>query len=227
MGILDDVLDRTEPPAALSEHDAKRLLAEYGIPVTRELLATSEFEATDAAAAIGYPVALKGSAVGLTHKSEEGVIRLDLRNSQELTAAYREIEAAAARPLDGILVQEMVHGERLLVVGLLRDNQFGPCVMFGLGGIYTEILDDAVFRIAPLERRNALTMMEEIRGAAILGPARGAAPADRRALSEILITLGTLGLENERVSAVDINPLILRDDGTPVAVDAAVWLTTV
>jgi len=118
----------------------------------------------------------------------------------------------------------MVHGGRELEAGMFRDDQFGPCVTFGLGGIYTEILGDAAFRIAPVSRPAALSQLDAIRGAGILGPARGGAPADRGALADILIALGSIGLENKVVSAIDINPLILRDDGAPVAVDAAVCL---
>lgn len=225
MGILSDILGTPEPRATLSEYQSKLLLAEYGIPVTREILTSSVSEALAAAGDIGFPVVLKGSSAELAHKSEANVIRLDLRGEDELVEAYGQIETAAPHALDGILVQEMVRGERQLAVGLIRDNQFGPCVMFGLGGIYAEILSDAAFRIAPLSRRDALTLLNDIRGAAILGPARGAAPADRDALAEILIALGSLGQENDIVSALDVNPLMLRDDGRPVAVDAAVWLT--
>lgn len=100
----------------------------------------------------------------------------------------------------------------------------GPCVMFGLGGIFTEVLDDACFRIAPLRKRDALAMMDSLRGSAILGPVRGTAPADRSALSRTLIALGRIGLENDQIEAIDVNPLLLQGNGTPVAVDAAIWL---
>ena len=224
MGVLSDIAALETPPTTLSEHQGKMLLAEYGIPVTHEVLTTDVTDAVEAAGTIGYPVVLKGSSANLTHKTEANVVRIDLRSKNDVVEAYREIQEAARGELDGILVQEMVPGQRLLAVGLVRDDQFGPCVMFGLGGIYTEILADAVFRIAPISRTEALTQMEEIRGAAILGPARGAAPADRETVADILVAMGSIGLEHENVSAVDVNPLILRDDGSPVAVDAAVWL---
>ena len=122
-----------------------------------------------------------------------------------------------------ILVQEMVKGQRELVVGLNRDPQFGPCVMFGLGGIFTEILKDIAFRIAPLEKRDALEMMQEIKARKILEPVRGMPAADLDKLSDILIKVGTIGLEQEAVKEIDINPVILSGSN-PVAVDALVVL---
>jgi len=140
-------------------------------------------------------------------------------------SAFRAIEAAAAGGLEGILVQPQIRATRELVAGMVRDPQFGPCVMFGLGGLYTEVLDDVSFRIAPLQERDALVMMDSIRGAAILGPVRGAEAADRAALSRILVSLGRIGLENDSIEAIDVNPLLLQDGGFPVAVDAAIWIT--
>ena len=97
--------------------------------------------------------------------------------------------------------------------------------MFGLGGIFTEVLDDVSFRIAPLREHDALAMMDSIRGTAILGPVRGTAPADRSTLSRILVALGRIGLENDQIEAIDVNPLLLQENGTPLAVDAAIWIT--
>ena len=183
------------------------------------------FEAVDAAADTGYPVVLKGCGAGLTHKSGAGAVKLNLTTSAEVASAFKAIEAAAAGALDGILVQPQVKGTRELVAGMIRDPQFGPCVMFGLGGIFTEVLDDVCFRIAPLRERDALAMMDSIRGTAILGTVRGTAAADRSALSRILVTLGRIGLENDSIEAIDVNPLLLQENGTPVAVDAAIWIT--
>jgi acetyl-CoA synthetase (ADP-forming) len=118
----------------------------------------------------------------------------------------------------------MIRGDRELVCGLTRDAQLGPCVMFGLGGILTEILDDAVFRLAPLTSTDALEMMQEIRGAKILGPFRGQPPADTTALSKILMALGTIALQYEAVREIDLNPIKIRPDGSPVAVDALISL---
>jgi len=122
-----------------------------------------------------------------------------------------------------VLVQEMIKGQRELVVGLTRDPQFGPCVMFGLGGIFTEILKDISFRVAPLEKHDALEMMREIKGHKILDAVRGMPAADIDALADILIAVGRIGLENDDVKEIDINPLILQGS-KPVAVDALVVL---
>jgi len=115
-------------------------------------------EAVEAAASTGYPVVLKGCGADLTHKSEAGAVKLNLTTSAEVASAFTAIEAAAAGALDGILVQPQIKGTRELVAGMIRDPQFGPCVMFGLGGIFTEVLDDACFRIALLEERDALAI---------------------------------------------------------------------
>ena len=209
----------------MSEFESRNILDSYGIPVVAATLVTTQQEAVEAAAGTGYPVVLKGCGADLTHKSEVGAVKLNLTTSAEVASAFTDIEAAAAGGLDGILVQPQVKGTRELVAGMVRDPQFGPCVMFGLGGIFTEVLDDVSFRIAPLRERDASAMMDSIRGSAILGPVRGTAPADRSALSRTLIALGRIGLENDSIEAIDVNPLLLQDDGLPVAVDAAIWIT--
>ena len=120
-------------------------------------------------------------------------------------------------------MQEMIKGSRELVVGLTRDAQFGPCVMFGLGGIFTEMLEDISFRVAPLKKQDALEMMREIRAHKILGAIRGMTAADLEMLAEILIRVGQIGMENEAIKEIDINPVILSR-GKPIAVDALVVL---
>ena len=207
----------------LSEHESKQVLAAYGIPVTREVLVKQEEALLEAAREIGYPVVLKGCAPELAHKTEKNLVRVDVRNDGEASAAFKEIVAGMEAVSAEVLVQEMVQGRRELVVGLNRDPQFGPCVMFGLGGVFTEILKDVCFRIAPLSRRDALDMMQEIRGRKILEAVRGMEPADLEGLVHILVAIGRLGLELERISEIDINPLILSR-GKPVAVDAFIAL---
>jgi len=206
----------------LSEYDSKRLLAEYDIPVTSEKLVTSADEAVSFANEIGYPVVLKGCGAELTHKTEKGVVRVGLKTDDDVREAFDAIKAVEA--MDGVLVQEMVEGMRELVVGLIRDAQFGPCVMFGLGGIYTEVLKDVTFRVAPLEERDAVDMMEEIKATKILGSFRGMSPVDKDVMIKALIGMGRIGLENDSVAEIDVNPLIVSADGKPVAVDALVVL---
>jgi acetyl-CoA synthetase (ADP-forming) len=209
---------------SLSEYDSKRVLSAYGFPVVKEKLVKSRAAAVKAAKEIGLPVVLKACSPAITHKTEKKLIEVDLRTFKEVQGAYDAIlERVGDSPLDGILVQEMIKGSRELVIGMIRDAQFGPCVMFGLGGIFTEVLKDVSFRIAPLEKRDALEMAQEIKGAPILGSFRGMPPVDMEFLSAMLINAGKLGLENDAVKEVDANPLILSGD-KPVVVDALVVL---
>jgi acetyl-CoA synthetase (ADP-forming) len=207
----------------LSEYQSKQLLKQYGIAVTREFLATSKKEAVDFAKKLGYPVALKGCSPALTHKTERQMIALKLRDEKEVAEAFEDIMKRAGEPLDGVLVQEMVKGSRELVVGLTRDQQFGPCAMLGLGGIFVEVLKQVTFRIAPLEERDALEMMDELPGKKIFEAFRGEPPVDRKALAKTLIAVGQIGLENDAVKEIDINPMIISGD-KPIAVDALVVL---
>ena len=134
---------------------------------------------------------------------------MDIRNVEEARAAFTEIMDAMDDDDKAVLVQEMVKGQRELVVGLTRDPQFGPCVMFGLGGIFTEILKDISFRVAPLKKRDALEMMQDIKGHKILDAVRGMEAADLDQLAEILISVGNIGLENSAIKEIDMNPVIL------------------
>lgn len=221
MKIIEKALK--EGRTTLSEYESKRVLAEYQIPVTKELLVDDIRDLARAARETGYPVVLKGCSSEIAHKTEKGLIKVDIRNDGEARAAFEDIMGNMNGKKDAVLVQEMVKGKRELVVGLTRDAQFGPCVMFGLGGIFTEILRDISFRTAPLERRDALDMMQEIKGHRILEPVRGMEAADLDTLAEILINMGRIGLENERVKEIDINPVIIAGS-RPVAVDALIVL---
>ena len=209
---------------ALSEYESKELLGLYGIPVTREKLSRSADEAVSVAAGLGFPVALKACSAELMHKSERGCIELDLRSEGDVRRAYDRIIRSVNLELEGVLVQEMVAGQRELVVGLNRDPQFGPCVMLGIGGMMTEVFQDTVFRMAPLDMIEAKDMTEELRFKIILGAFRGQKPVDMDMLCGTLIAVGEIGLELEAVSELDINPLIITPEGRMVAADALVVL---
>ena len=196
---------------ALSEYESKQVLEAYHIPVTRERTVTDENGLRAAMEEIGFPLVLKGCSSNIAHKTAEEALK-----------AFQEIMANLGEG-DEVLVQEMIKGQRELVVGLTRDPQFGPCVMFGLGGIFTEVLKDISFRVAPLEKHDALEMMSEIKAHKILDEVRGMPAADRDLLADILINVGRIGLENDAVKEIDINPLILLGS-KPVAVDALVVL---
>ena len=212
-----------EGRTTLSEYESKQVLAEYQIPVTKEVLVNDAKALARAGQEIGYPVVLKGCSSDIIHKTEKGLIWVDIRNEEEASSAFEEIMGNMSGPEDAVLVQEMVKGQRELVIGLTRDAQFGPCVMFGLGGIFTEILKDISFRVAPLEKRDALDMMRDIKGHKILDAVRGMEAADMDILADILIKVGQIGLENEKVKEIDINPVIISGS-KPVAVDALVVL---
>jgi acyl-CoA synthetase (NDP forming) len=213
-----------EGRATLSEHESKQLLSAYGIPVTREIETADEPGLMEAVRAIGFPLVMKASSPDLTHKTERGLVRVDIRSEQEALEAYKEMMGQVGRDKCAVLVQELVQGKRELVVGLTRDIQFGPCVMFGLGGIFTEVLKDVSFRVAPIEKGDALEMMQEIKGHKILEAVRGMPAADLDQLADILIKVGNIGMERDHIKEIDINPVILSGS-RPVAVDALVVLT--
>ena len=207
---------------ALSEYDSKQVIQSIGIPVTREKLARSREEALAMAAEIGYPVVLKGCSDKAAHKTEMGLVKLKLKNAEEVAEAYDEI-VRKAPGLDGVLVQEMIKGDREFVLGLTRDPQFGPCVMFGAGGILTEVIKDVTFRVAPLTAEDAEEMLSEIRMTKLLDEFRGSPAVDRQALVSALVGLGELGHRYDEIAEIDINPVIISGE-RPVVVDALVVL---
>lgn len=221
MNILNKAL--SENRLVLTEYEAKKVLAEYGIPVTKEILVDDETSLVDAVRNIGFPVVIKGCDPEIVHKSEQNLIRTDIRYEKEAIAAFHDIQARMTGVSGSVLVQEMIMGKRELVAGLIRDRQFGPSVMFGIGGIFTEIFNDVVFRIAPIDKSDALGMMEEIRGKRILEAIRGLEPVDREQLSNLLIRIGQIGVENEMIQEIDINPIIISK-GRGIAVDAMIVL---
>ena len=219
MKLIEDALKRGAK--SLSEYESKLLLAEYGIPITREGIVTTAEDAVKKAAEIGFPVVLKGSGEAISHKTEMNLISLNLKDEEDVRQAFKELTTNPKAKVKEVLVQQMVKGDRELMVGLTRDSQFGPCVMYGLGGIFTEILEDVAFRVAPLSHWDAMDMMNDIKGKKILEAFRGKPAVDREALADILLAVGQIGLDHEKVHEIDMNPLKLID-GKPVAVDALV-----
>ena len=221
MKIIDRAIN--DGRTRLSEYESKLILASYGLPVTDEILVKSPDELIKAAAKIGYPLVIKACSAEISHKTEKGLVRVDVRNDQEALAAFDDIVTIINADEQTVLVQQMIRGQRELVIGLTRDPQFGPCVMFGLGGIFTEILEDTVFRVAPLNKIDALDMMQQIKAHKILDAVRGLETVDRNLLAEMLIAVGRIGIENKIIKEIDINPVIISS-GNPVAVDALVVL---
>jgi acyl-CoA synthetase (NDP forming) len=200
----------------LTEHESKKLLAEYGIPVTREAVARSREDALLLAREIGFPVAMKISSPDIAHKNAAGCVLLDV-GVQAVGAAFEMIMEGAKKHapdarIDGVLVQEMVPRGTEIVIGITCDPQFGHAVMFGLGGVFVEVLDDVSFRIVPLTKRDAIEMTEEIRGRSIL------AGCDAGAIVDTILRVSEMAAK-ENILELDINPLIARDRGV-VAVDA-------
>jgi acetyl-CoA synthetase (ADP-forming) len=150
------------------------------------------------------------------------MVTLNITDSDQVAQVFDEL-TSKAKNLDGILVEKMVRGSREFVIGLSRDPSYGPCVMFGLGGIFTEALKDVTFRVAPLTREDALEMIDEIKTKKLLGEFRGSPAVDRESLAKALIGVGDLGIKYDSIAEIDINPLIICGD-KPVAVDALVVL---
>ena len=209
---------------ALSEYESKQVLQAYGIPVTREILAGNPDDAVHAAGEIGYPVVLKACSPDLMHKSEGGLVMVGLSDEKQVRDACEKLAVRLKQAEADILVQEMISGNRELVIGMNRDAQFGPCVMLGLGGIMTEILKDTVFRMAPIDTVEAADMADQLRSRKILDAFRGQAPVDRDTLYNCLIAAGRIGLDHDAVQEIDINPLLISADGKITAVDALIVL---
>lgn len=206
----------------LAEYEAKRVLADYGIPITVEKLASSRAEAEQLAAEIGFPVALKVQSAGIPHKTEAGGVRIGLAGASAVGEAYDEImtNAKAHAPearIDGVLVQFMVSGGVEVILGVKNDPLFGPAIMFGLGGIFAEVMKDVTFRIAPVSRTEAAEMIREIRAFPVLDGARGKPKADITALVDAIVRLSALAIDlRDAVAEIDINPLFVLPAGKGV-----------
>ncbi|MDD5006983.1 MAG: acetate--CoA ligase family protein [Syntrophorhabdaceae bacterium] len=211
----------------LSEHEAKELLAQYEIPVTKEKLAVSEDEAVRVAALIGYPVVLKVDSRDIPHKTEVGGVRLNIADEPSLRQSYSDILSSVSNhapnaSISGVLVQEMVSEGREVIVGISKDPQFGPIIMFGLGGVFVEVLKDVAIRRVPLSRFDAEEMVREIKGNALLGAFRGSPEADIDAIVDVLLKMSQLAVDlGDYITEIEINPLIVFEKGNGVkAVDA-------
>ena len=215
----------------LTEHEAKRLLSCWGIPVTRERQATTWDETAVAAREIGYPVVLKVESPDILHKTEAGLVRVGIRSEDELHHAYDAIMSSVqdhfpSAKIMGMLVQEMVEGGTEVIVGVSRDPQFGPVLLFGMGGIFVEVYQDVALRVCPITRRDALEMVQEVKGARVLQGYRGQPPADVDALVDVLLQVSNLATAlyedgEASLAELDINPLAVLPQGHGVkALDA-------
>ena len=208
----------------MSEAESKTILRQFGVTFAQETEIFSADQAIDAAAKIGFPVAMKLCAGSISHKSERGLVRLNVRNEQETLTAATDL-LAQATVADGkvsLLIAKMEKGRRELIVGLVRDAQFGAFVMCGLGGVFAEALGEFVFAPAPIDRTGARRIITRLKQQDVLGEFRGEEPLVVEQLCDVLIAVSNLGVADESVVSVDINPLIIRQDGSVVAVDALI-----
>jgi len=208
-------------PGVLDEHDAKTVLAACHIPVTLEKVVNSpEAACKEATAHLSFPVVMKGLTPGGLHKTEAGLVKLNIDSPDQVEKAFTDLTQA----MDGqgkILVQQQIKGDLELIAGVVQDPQFGPCVMIGLGGVMAEVLDDAVFGVAPLDHGDALALVGRLKHQKLLNGFRGAAAVDRDALADILSALGQLAMDNPQIKEIDVNPLVVAN-AKPIAVDASI-----
>ena len=221
-----DILEKvkSQKRTTLTEAEAKEVLKKYGIPVVEEKAVNTIEEAEIEAQRAGYPVVVKGLGSRLTHKTEKGLVKLNLRNKEDVRSAALYIKEAAGNDLEGFLIQPMLVGKREFVAGLFRDEQFGATVMFGLGGIFTEAIGDVVFRLAPLDEKEARKMIDELHAQKLLGAFRGENAPDKDALIKTLVGLSRIGMEIPDIKEIDINPLLVTAQGKVTAVDALIVL---
>jgi acetyl-CoA synthetase (ADP-forming) len=224
--ILEQV--KKEGRSILTEFESKKILKQAGISVVETRLAKTQKEAVSLSRKMGFPVALKIISPEVIHKSDSGGVKLSLNNASEVKKAYDEILKRVKKQhpdavIHGIGVQKMVRPGTEVIVGSSKDPQFGPVIMFGLGGIFVELLKDVSFRIIPLERRDALEMIEEIKGYPLLQGYRGKEPANISALVEIILKISKLIQENPTIKELELNPIFVYRDKA-IGVDARMIL---
>jgi acyl-CoA synthetase (NDP forming) len=224
--IIDSVLKNGR--TVLTEVESKQLVAEAGIPVIETKLAKTKAEAISISKKLGFPVVLKIVSPDIIHKSDIGGVKLGLANATQVGKAYTEIMAAAKKAnkkadIQGISVQKMARPGVEVIMGMSKDAQFGPVLMFGLGGVFVEVLKDVAFRIVPLNRRDASQMIREIKGYPLLEGYRGQEPANITVLEDLLLKLSDFVDKNPKIKEMDLNPIFAYKDRA-LAVDARVIL---
>jgi acyl-CoA synthetase (NDP forming) len=204
----------------LDEHESKKWLQILGLKVVKEILIRNLAEALRAAEEVSYPVVLKGRVEGQVHKTEAGLVKLNLSTPDQLKSAYQEMLRLDPQP-QSFLIQPILKGDLELIAGIIKDPQFGPAVMLGLGGIQAEVYRDVVFRLVPLAEQDVFEMVSELKGERLLKGFRGSKPVDMKSLASWLMKLGWLALTFDKIQEIDVNPLLVVD-GEPVAVDATI-----
>jgi acetate---CoA ligase (ADP-forming) subunit beta len=228
---LAEVIDKAKSDGrtVLTEIESKQVLHEAGIPVALAVLAHDAKEAAKAAENTGLPVVLKIVSPDVTHKSDVGGVKLGLESAEQVEEAFEEIVAAVKKTqpdarIEGVAVQKMAAPGTEVIVGMSKDPQFGPVMMFGLGGILVEVLKDVAFRIVPLEPKDAREMVHEIKGFPVLEGVRGQQPADTVALEKLILQVSEFVEAHPEIEELDLNPVFAYPDGV-LAVDARIVLS--
>ncbi len=212
--------------AILTEYESKEILRAYSIPTTMDRLATSAENAATIASKIGFPVVLKIHSHDITHKTEVRGVKLDLKDEEEVKKAFNEVinKVKQNKPeakIKGLLVQNLAPPGREVIIGVNRDPQFGPIIVFGLGGIFVEVLKDVSFRLPPISKKEAISMMKEIKGYPILEGIRGAPSVDIISVADVMEKTSKMVMDLPEIMELDMNPIILYEKGLTV-VDARV-----
>lgn len=214
--ILDSAID--DERNTLTEYESKKVLSNWEIPVTETRLATTKIEAVNAARELKYPVVMKISSPDIIHKSDIEGVQVGLTSEIEVRHAFDDIISNAKSynenaEIQGVVVQKYVPDAREVVAGIIQDQSFGPTVMFGLGGVWVEVLEDVSFRLAPLSEKDAREMIEETTGYPVLSGERGRTPADIEVIVDILQKISQLPTDFEKISEIDLNPIFVLDKG--------------
>jgi acetyltransferase len=214
--------------SALLETEAREVLQTAGISLPEAILAKNTGEAAKAALTLGLPVAMKIVSRKIVHKSDAGGVRINLASEEEVKTAFEEIirnalKVAKKNEIEGVLISSMAKAGQECIVGMTRDHQFGPVIMFGLGGIFVEVLKDVSFRVAPLTRADAEEMVRQIKGFPLLEGIRGQAPKDVGAIVKILLGISNLSVRDDAIREIDLNPVIVHETGVSI-VDARIIL---
>jgi acetate---CoA ligase (ADP-forming) subunit beta len=212
----------------LTELESKKLIADYGINTTSIDLAKTEEEAVELSNKTGYPVVLKISSQDITHKSDAGGVKVGLKDADEVSRAFKEIMSSCTKyapdaKIEGITVQNMADPALEVIIGVTTDPQFGPVIMFGLGGIWVEVLKDVSFRLIPVSTKDVKKMIREIRGFNILKGYRGQEPANLELLEDMILKISDMVTKNPEIDEMDLNPVFVSKDKA-VAVDARIIL---
>ncbi len=219
---------KTEKRRELTELEAKSILEEYDIPVVRTELATSQDETVTLAQSMGYPIVLKIASPHILHKVDAGGVKTFLENAEDITNAFEEIIENAKQydphaKILGVTVQHQVPRGVEVIVGGLKDPVFGPCVMFGMGGTWVEVMNDVSFRLAPTDPDSAQKMVTEIKAYPLLTRYRGSEGVDIEGIADIIVKVSKLMAENDQICEIDVNPIFARVDSV-IAVDARIVL---